>query len=350
MNNNFSFNSQEFNFPSPKYIKNNNILINKNYENICTFRKDISNIISRNNNKLLLICGPCSIHNIEESIEYSNLLKKISLEVNDYIYIIMRTYFEKPRTSIGWKGFINDPNLNNTFDMELGINKSIEFLNYLLDIELPSGIELLNPLILKYIGDYVSWISIGARTSESQIHREICSSLNIPIGFKNSTDGSIFSSINSIKSCYNSHVFLNINEDGIISLIKSKGNKNTNIILRGGYSPNYYNENINEYINIINKNNLLNTSIIVDCSHNNSNKDYRNQGKVFNYVLNNILNGNDYIKGLMIESYIKEGNQNLDNNKLKYGLSITDSCIGWNETEDIIYNLYNKYKNYILSK
>ncbi|BBA84649.1 phospho-2-dehydro-3-deoxyheptonate aldolase [endosymbiont of Euscepes postfasciatus] len=330
---------------TPKKIKSKYKLNLKNKLKIINNKNTISDIINKKNNKFLIICGPCSISDYKSSIEYGKKLYNLYKKVKNYIYIVMRTYLEKPRTSIGWKGIINDPYINNTNKIEDGIIISRKILVDLIKINIPIGTELLNPIYFKYFDDLFSWISIGARTSESQIHREIVSSLDIPTGFKNSLDGTINSSINSIKSSSTKHTFISIKDDGKICLLDSNGNNNTHIILRGGKNgPNYYSDKINSYIDILKKENL-NKSIIIDCSHDNSYKNYKLQKKVSDNIIEQKINGNEYISGIMLESNLFEGNQYCNSlNNLKFGISITDSCIGWDETEYIINNIYKKLK------
>ncbi|BBA85214.1 phospho-2-dehydro-3-deoxyheptonate aldolase [endosymbiont of Sipalinus gigas] len=339
---------KEKDFISPNLLKNKfNIYKNINI-NILEYRNIISNIINKLDNRLLIICGPCSVNNRESLIEYANNFKNLSLKVNDYLYLVIRAYYEKPRTTVGWKGIIYDPDINGSNDIEKGIYTFREILLDLFNISIPVASEILNPIFIRYFGDLLSWVSIGARTSESQIHREIISGLNIPVGFKNSTDGSIDSCVNSIISSKNSHNFIYINEYGKLSYVKTLGNLNSHIILRGGKNgPNYFYENIDEYIKILDKN-KLNKSILIDCSHDNSNKNYKNQINVVNNIIKQLKN-NKYIIGLMIESNLNEGNQSFDlydkNKNIKYGVSITDSCINWKDTEDLIYKIYYEYKN-----
>ncbi|BBA84879.1 3-deoxy-7-phosphoheptulonate synthase [endosymbiont of Pachyrhynchus infernalis] len=326
---------------SPINLKNKFSINNSIKNKIINSIKIISNIINGKDKRLLIICGPCSIHDFNSSIDYAKLLYNLSLELNDKLYIVMRAYIEKPRTSIGWKGIVNDPMIDNSCNIEKGLNISRELLIQLIDIGIPISTEILNLNIYKYFDDLFSWVSIGARTSESQIHREFSSSLSIPVGFKNNTNGDILSSINAIKTSLKPHTYLGINDFGNLCIIKTKGNKNNHIILRGSKNkPNYFPEDINNCINLINENNL-NSKIIIDCSHDNSYKDYSKQLDVSKAVIDQINNNNNLI-GLMIESYIYNGNQ-LINNKLKYGISITDGCIGWKETKFLLKYLYNNF-------
>ena len=307
-------------------------------------RDEIQNIIDGKSEKLLLIVGPCSIHDVQSCLEYANKLKNISEKVKDKILIIMRVYFEKPRTTTGWKGFINDPNLNDTFDVHDGLRKARGFLNQVLHIGLPAGTEFLDPFIPQYYADLISWGAIGARTVESQTHRQLSSGLSMPIGFKNGTGGTVQIALEAIITAQNQHVFLGIDEKGQASVVKTKGNAYGHLILRGGKNgTNYDEKSINTAVELLNKNNL-NSQLIVDCSHGNSNKDHRNQSKVFKSVLNQKINGQKSIFGIMLESHLNPGNQDLssDTKNLEYGVSITDECIGWDETSELIQWAYNK--------
>ena len=311
-------------------------------------RERINNILNGTSDRILFIVGPCSIHNIDEAKIYGNMLKNISYKVEDKIEIVMRTYFEKPRTTVGWKGYINDPYLNNTHNVNIGLKNARELLIYLNTIGLPCGCEILNTITPQYILDLISWGSIGARTYESQIHRQLVSGLSIPVGFKNGTSGDIEGSCNSIKFSMNSHTFMGINANGKASLCHTKGNLNTHLILRGGKDrPNYYDFDVkNAEKNMESKN--LKPRIVIDCSHGNSRKLYYKQANVLKNVLEQIKdsrrNGDENtIKGVMLESNIYDGSQNLvlDSN-LKYGISITDPCLNIEDTEEIIMDFYNK--------
>ena len=326
---------------SPRELINKYPLNDSTKEFIFRSRNEIIDILNKKSNKKIVIVGPCSIHNVEEAKNYGKLLKNIESKVKDKIVIVMRVYFEKPRTNIGWKGLINDPNLDNSFDVNKGIHLARELLLYLNNIGLPCAYEILDTITPQYISDLIVWGAIGARTSESQVHRQIVSGLSMPIGFKNSTSGEINGAINGIICASQKQCFTGITENGNAAIITTKGNSNTHIILRGSDSGgNYDEENISNYEkDLISKN--IQTNIMVDCSHGNSNKDYRNQKIVVNNVINQLKNGNKSIIGIMIESNINEGAQKLTNNGvLKYGISITDSCINIKETEMHLMNLY----------
>jgi len=307
-------------------------------------RNDIQNIINESSEKIIILVGPCSIHDVQACLEYANKLKKLSQKVDDKIMIVMRTYFEKPRTTTGWKGFINDPNLNDSFDVHEGLRKARGFLNQVLHIGLPTATEFLDPFMPQYYADLISWGAIGARTVESQTHRQLSSGLSMPVGFKNGTGGSIQIAIDAIIAAKNQHVFLGINEKGQASVVKTSGNPYGHLILRGGKTgPNYDEESVTSAAESL-INNGLTPKLIIDCSHGNSNKDYKNQSKVFKSVIKQKLNGQNAIFGLMLESHLNPGNQKISSNPndLQYGVSVTDQCVGWDETEDLINWAYNE--------
>lgn len=307
-------------------------------------RNEIQNIINESSEKIIILVGPCSIHDVQACLEYANKLKKLSQKVDDKIMIVMRTYFEKPRTTTGWKGFINDPNLNDSFDVHEGLRKARGFLNQVLHIGLPTATEFLDPFMPQYYADLISWGAIGARTVESQTHRQLSSGLSMPVGFKNGTGGSIQIAIDAIIAAKNQHVFLGINEKGQASVVKTNGNPYGHLILRGGKAgPNYDEESVTSAAESL-INNGLTPKLIIDCSHGNSNKDYKNQSKVFKSVIKQKLNGQNAIFGLMLESHLNPGSQKISSNPndLQYGVSVTDQCVGWDETEDLINWAYNE--------
>lgn len=320
--------------------------LNKNIEKqITKSREIISNIINKKDNRLLVVCGPCSIHDPNSALEYARNLKNISEKLKDQLYIVMRVYFEKPRTTIGWKGLINDPYMDNSFDMEAGLHIARKLIIKLLKFDIPLAKEALDPNTPQYIGDLFSWAAIGARTTESQTHREMASGLSMPIGFKNSTDGSLNTAINAISAASMSHCFVGINQKGQVSLLKTKGNANSHIILRGGKKPNYYIKDIIQCEKEMIKSGIQ-PSIMIDCSHGNSNKNYLLQPNVANTVISQIEEGNQSIIGLMIESNINEGNQSTDQLKSKmiYGVSVTDPCINWTMTEKLLIDISQRLK------
>lgn len=301
-------------------------------------RKIISDIIHGEDHRLLVVCGPCSIHDIEAAKEYALRLKELHESCKDTLYIVMRVYFEKPRTTTGWKGLINDPNIDDSFDIETGLTKARELLIWLAELELPVATEALDPISPQYLGELFSWAAIGARTSESQTHREMASGLSMPVGFKNGTDGSLDIAINAMKSSASSHNFMGINKKGQVSIIKTAGNPDGHVILRGGKTPNYDSVCVADCEEQLNKAGLS-SSLVVDCSHANSAKDYRRQPLVAQNVFNQILEGNHSIIGIMLESHLNAGNQSSNGksrDELEYGVSITDGCINWDETSKLI--------------
>ena len=305
-------------------------------------RKTIENIIEGKDSRLLLLMGPCSIHDTKAGIEYAEKLKELADKVSKNIYIVMRVYFEKPRTTVGWKGLINDPDLNGSYNIPKGIETARKFLSEVTRIGLPTATEFLDPFTPQYIGDLVSWGAIGARTAESQTHRQMASGLSMPIGFKNGTGGSVQLAIDGMIACNGEHAFLGIDNDGKTSIVITKGNKANHIILRGGASgPNYDKDSINDAQELLKKNNLV-PNIVVDCAHGNSNKDHNRQPIVFKEVIEQRLAGNEKIIGIMLEGNINPGNQSLGNvEDLEFGVSITDKCVGWEKTEEIILEANN---------
>jgi len=317
-------------------------------EKICDFikkkRNKIINILNKKDKRKIIIVGPCSIHNIDEAKDYANKLKKIEEEVKDEILIIMRVYFEKPRTITGWKGLINDPNLNNTFNITKGLYSARSFLKYLAEIELGSACEILDTFMPQYLSDLLSFGAIGARTTESQIHRQLVSGLSIPVGFKNSTEGNTQIAIDGVISSKQQHCFYGITFDGEAAIIKTNGNDNTHVILRGcNNGPNYYKDDIKNVLNQYEKMKLnydIIPNIMIDCSHANSLKNHKNQRKVWDYIIENYLDNSNII-GYMLESNINEGNQKITDNLL-YGVSITDACINFKETTVLILKMFHK--------
>ena len=309
-------------------------------ENILSSRKTVEDIFLGNDGRLIVIVGPCSIHDIKAAKEYALKLQSLQKEVEKSIYIIMRVYFEKPRTTVGWKGLISDPDMDNSLDVEKGLRQGRELLVWLAEEGIPTGTEALNPITPQYLADLISWCAIGARTTESQTHREMSSGLSMPVGFKNGTDGNLTMAINAIKACSSKQSFLGINDQGQISTFKAKGNKSSHIILRGGAQPNYDKDAVANCEKLL-KENGLSERIMIDCSHDNSHQDYRNQGKVVEDINSQLLSGNKSIFGVMLESNLFSGKQKILENKndMQYGVSVTDGCIDWKETEEVIRGL-----------
>ncbi|MGL6161288.1 3-deoxy-7-phosphoheptulonate synthase [Microbulbifer sp.] len=305
-------------------------------------RETVSRIIQKKDPRFLVIAGPCSIHDPKAAQEYACRLKELHEKYKDSLFILMRTYFEKPRTSLGWKGYINDPDLNNSYEIEKGLCRARELLLFMADLELPCATEALDPVIPQYLQDLVSWVAIGARTTESQVHREMASGLPIPVGFKNGTDGNIQIAANAMKSAANPHRFLKIDEDGYIAVTGSAGNADTHLILRGGKQPNYSGDCVYEAERVL-AGMGVNRSIVVDCSHGNARGDHKRQLQVVEEAGLQVREGSDSLVGVMLESHLNEGRQSPDVTQggggLKYGVSLTDACIGWEDTCAAIHNL-----------
>jgi len=331
---------------SPNDLSKKLPITQKGKKNIMAGRKVVSDILSGKDSRLMVIVGPCSIHNLEAAKEYAHKLQTLSEELKESLCIVMRVYFEKPRTTIGWKGLISDPDMDNSLDVDKGLYQSRKFLTWLADLGLPAATEALNPITPQYLADLISWCAIGARTTESQTHREMSSGLSMTVGFKNGTDGNLKMAVNAIKACSSPQSFLGINDKGQISTFKAKGNKSSHIILRGGIKPNYHSEDIKRCEKLLQQNDLP-ERIMVDCSHDNSNQDYRLQGNVVEEISAQIVAGNKSIFGIMLESNLFSGNQKiLDNqNEMKYGVSVTDGCIDWEETQTVLRNLAERLSN-----
>ena len=293
-------------------------------------RNEISQILHNKDDRLFVVVGPCSIHDPESAIEYANKLAKESERFNENILLIMRVYFEKPRTTVGWKGLINDPDINETFNIAKGVEIARKLLIDIAQLGLPAGTEFLDPISPQYVTDVISWGAIGARTAESQIHRELASGLSCPIGIKNGTDGGLKAAIDGIQAANHSHVFLGATKEADIAMLKTAGNNDTHIILRGGKVPNYDKDSIESTL-IALKEAEVNESIMIDASHGNSQKKFKEQINVIDNISSQIIQGNQNIRGIMIESHLNEGNQKITDN-LKYGQSITDACMGWEDT------------------
>ena len=308
--------------------------------NILTSRKTVDDIFLGRDKRIIVIVGPCSIHDIDAAKEYALKLKLLQKEVEESLYIMMRVYFEKPRTTVGWKGLISDPDMDNSLDVEKGLRQGRELMAWLAEQGIPTATEALNPITPQYLADLISWCAIGARTTESQTHREMSSGLSMTVGFKNGTDGNLSMAVNAIKACSSPQSFLGINDGGQISTFKAKGNKSSHIILRGGIKPNYDKESVLECENLLRENGLT-ERIMIDCSHDDSHKDYRNQGRVIEDIKSQIMSGNESIFGVMLESNLFSGKQKIPENKdsMKYGVSVTDGCIDWDETESVIKSL-----------
>ena len=295
-------------------------------------RQSISKILSKEDKRLIVVVGPCSIHDTAAAKDYAGKLLEQTENFKDQLQIIMRVYFEKPRTTVGWKGLINDPDLDNSFKINKGLAISRQLLRDLTDMGICAGTEFLDVITPQYIGDLISWGAIGARTTESQVHRELASGLSCPVGFKNSTNGSVQVAADAIGSAFNPHRFLSVTKEEQVAAFTSTGNKDCHVILRGGTKPNYQSEDIESVSQVLKASNLLET-IMVDMSHGNSSKQHKKQLEVCSDISNQIASGEHRITGVMIESNIEEGNQSSDDKaNLIYGKSITDACINWEDT------------------
>ncbi len=313
---------------------------------VAASRQTIADIVQQRDPRLLVICGPCSIHDMDAAKEYATRLKALHDAYSDRLFIVMRVYFEKPRTTVGWKGFINDPNLDGTFDIELGLTRARELLTWLTELRLPLATEALDPISPQYLADLFSWSAIGARTTESQTHREMASGLSMPVGFKNGTDGNLDTAINALKSAAASHAFMGINQQGQVALLQTQGNPDGHVILRGGKHPNYDSVNVALAEQALQKAHLP-ARLVVDCSHGNSSKNHDLQPLVAQNVLHQIQDGNQSIIGIMLESNLGAGNQSSEQprSQMRYGVSITDACIDWDTTATLLARCHSELAN-----
>lgn len=306
-------------------------------ETVSAGRRQINRILRRQDRRLLVVVGPCSIHDEQAALEYAASLRRLGARVSETMMVVMRVYFEKPRTTIGWKGLINDPNLDGTCDMIQGLNRAREILLRINEMGLPTATEMLEMITPQYVADLISWAAIGARTTESQLHREMASGLSMPVGFKNGTDGNLASAIHAMVAAREPQTFLGIDQTGRTAIVKTTGNPMCHIVLRGGSRPNYDPISIEEArLGMIEYD--LPEAVMVDCSHANSRKKYQGQEIVWRNVIEQRLSGNRALVGLMLESNLKEGSQkyNGDRSTLEYGVSITDGCISWETTERLL--------------
>jgi 3-deoxy-7-phosphoheptulonate synthase len=319
---------------SPAQLKEEFPLSSQALAGITLARQTISRIIKGQDPRLLVICGPCSIHNPESALQYARQLKALSDELSGQLFIVMRVYFEKPRTTVGWKGLLNDPHLDGSFDIHTGLRMGRKLLAELAEIGLPVATEALDPIVPQYLADLFSWSAIGARTTESQTHREMASGLSMPVGFKNSTDGDLGVALSGMVSATAPHRFLGINQQGQVALQLTDGNPDAHLILRGGTRPNYDAPSVKTAEKAMEAAGVSGR-IIIDCSHANSGKKYQQQVPVGHDVIGQIKEGNTSIMGLMLESHLREGNQKSDGSldQLDPGISITDACINWQDTE-----------------
>jgi len=328
---------------SPADIKNKLPIPDDAVKTVINGRHDIENILTKKDNRLLVIAGPCSIHDTDAALEYADRMNQLKNRVKEKINLVMRVYFEKPRTTVGWKGLINDPSLDSSYNINKGLEKARSLLIEINRMGLPCATEILDPITPQYIAGLLSWVAIGARTTESQTHREMASGLSMPVGFKNTTDGSLDSAVNAMLAARSPQHFLGIDPEGYSSMVTTSGNTFGHIVLRGGLHPNYDPLSIKKAMDKLDKKKLNNT-ILIDCSHDNSGQKHKGQPFVFKSVLDQRLDSNSSIIGMMLESNLFEGNQKYSNNfnKLQYGVSITDECISWSTTEKLILCAFEK--------
>jgi 3-deoxy-7-phosphoheptulonate synthase len=327
---------------TPEEVKRRLPLTAKGAQTVFESREVVRAILERRDPRLFVVVGPCSIHDVAAAREYADRLKVLADQIGSTLMPIMRVYFEKPRTTVGWKGLINDPDLDDSFHIEKGILLARELLLYVAELGLPAGTEALDPIMPQYLSELITWTAIGARTTESQTHREMASGLSTPVGFKNGTDGALSTSINALQSVRHPHHFLGITQQGQSAVFRTRGNAHAHLVLRGGGGRANY-----DAVSIaVAERELaaagLPATIVVDCSHGNSNKDPSLQPLVAENCVAQIVDGNRSIVGLMLESHLKAGNQSIpkDLSQLEYGLSITDPCIDWQTTEDLLLKLH----------
>src|SRR5262245_36457949 len=307
---------------------------------VATARDEIAGIIEGRDDRLVVVVGPCSIHDTKAALEYAGKLKTLSDEYKNELCIVMRTYFEKPRTTVGWKGLINDPDLDGSFSINRGLRVARKFLRDVVALGLPTGTEFLDPITPQFVADLVAWGAIGARTTESQVHRELASGLSMPVGFKNGTAGTVQVAVDAVGSAASPHHFLSVTKQGLAAIVNTKGNPHCHIILRGGKSgPNFSAEHVSAATARLEKAGLR-PVLMVDCSHANSEKDHKRQPLVARDLAQQIASGNRALFGVMIESFLSEGRQDVKpGTALVYGQSITDSCLGWEQTATVLAEL-----------
>ena len=310
-------------------------------DTVTSARRRIQAILRGDDDRMLVVVGPCSVHDVEAARDYAKRLIPIRERLNHQLEVVMRVYFEKPRTTVGWKGLINDPHLDGSYDINTGLRRARGLLLELAGMGIPAATELLDPVVPQYIADLISWTAIGARTTESQTHREMASGLSMPIGYKNSTDGSVTIAINAMQAASKPHHFLGINAEGQASIVSTTGNPDGHLVLRGGNrGSNYHLEAVEGAAAELDQAGLK-ARLMVDCSHANSNKDFRRQGDVLTAMADQMKGGSRHVMGVMIESHLVEGNQKLtaDLAQLTYGQSITDACISIETTEELLVRL-----------
>ena len=300
-------------------------------------RREVEQILRGEDTRRMVIVGPCSLHDSEAALDYARRLEQVQRELADRLLIIMRAYFEKPRTTLGWKGMLYDPHLDRSYDIDFGIRQSRKILIDIAEIGLGTATEFLDPIVPQYLADLITWAAIGARTTESQIHRQMASGLSMPIGFKNATDGNLGVAMDAIKASSNPHSFLGIDRNGQVIIAETKGNKYGHLVMRGGTrGPNYTSEYV-AFAEILLQKQHVPNGMVIDCSHANSHKNHKRQREALFDIADQISAGNKSIAGVMLESFIEEGSQTIGSpGGLKYGQSLTDQCIGWDETEELL--------------
>ena len=331
--------------PSPEEIRLEHQLSIDAGARVVASRQEAMDILDGRSRRLMVIAGPCSIHNPASAIRYAEKLKALSDRVSDHLMILMRCYFEKPRTTVGWKGLLSDPGLDDSCDIARGIRLSRDILTRVVEVGLPVATEILDPVLAQYIADCITWTAIGARTTEAQTHRQLASGLSMPVGFKNATDGATQTAIDAVLAARSHHSFIGVLEDGSVGVFRTKGNPYAHIVMRGGNNHTNYGPEYVAYLRVVLQRAGLPTGIVIDCSHANSGKDYRKQHVALDGILGQIAEGEDAIRGVMLESNLKPGSQ-----KVVVGvepdpeISITDGCIGWEETEELILKTWETVK------
>jgi 3-deoxy-7-phosphoheptulonate synthase len=323
---------------TPKALKSDLPMTERATRTVIEGRRTIQRILRHQDSRLLVVVGPCSIHDVQGALEYAEKLVHLRDQLGDRLDIIMRVYFEKPRTTVGWKGLINDPHLDDSYDIETGLQTARRLLLEITEMGLPTATEFLDPIVPQYISDLVSWAAIGARTTESQTHREMASGLSMPVGYKNATDGSLQVALDAMQAARAPHSFLGIDQDGFTGIVRTKGNAFGHVVLRGGRTRSNYDEaSIRDAVEALQQSGQ-NPSLMVDCSHANANKQHAKQEEVARSVIDQRAAGNRALIGLMLESYLEEGQQAVPANpaELRYGISITDACVSWPTTERIL--------------
>ena len=331
---------------APRTLREELPLSEASIQTVVQGRSAVKRILQGEDERMLVVVGPCSIHDQKGALEYAGRLNELRMELQDQLCIIMRVYFEKPRTTIGWKGLINDPHLDGTYDIETGLKMARQLLLDINSMGLPAATEFLDPIVPQYIAQLITWAAIGARTTESQTHREMASGLSMPVGFKNATDGSLQIAMDAMSAARQPHRFLGIDPEGVTSIITTTGNPDGHVVLRGGrQATNYDPESIADAAEKLTKA-CLPAALMVDCSHANSLKQHARQEEVLESVMEQRAGGNTALTGLMIESHLKEGNQSIpkDPTQLRYGVSVTDACVNWETTERMLRHAAERLK------